>query len=166
MAKEKPIPHLLVDGYNIIHAWPRLKKVFAFGSEPARAQLGNLLRTIHDTDTLRLTIVFDGQGKKVEIERPYEDLSFSYLFTSSDLTADELIEQLVQKSKHPETITVATKDNLLADTIRALGAFPITPDALEDWITRCEKQQTSSLDQHKRSTNKDWNASSPWRDLR
>ncbi len=61
---------MLIDGYNLIHKWPELRRDMRRGGEVARARPAEAIRVIHDFDGVRTTIVFDGRGEQVEIERP------------------------------------------------------------------------------------------------
>ncbi len=149
--------HLLVDGYNIIHQWPFLRTVLEdYGIAAARAQLGEWVRIIHDMDNYRVTLVFDGRGPKPEIERPERELTYSFLFTPSGVTADEIIEQLVCTAKNPLDIVVATRDNLLTETVGANGGRTVGPDALLEWIQGCRIRAARMIGEHNRQTQGRW----------
>lgn len=149
--------HLLVDGYNIIHQWPELARLLKdFGVEAARAQLGECLRPIHDSEHYRVTIVFDGRGKSPEIERPSPDLTFSFLFTPTGITADQMIEELVSTAKYPLEIIVATRDNLLTETVGANGGLTLSPQQLLDWVDSCRKRVTAIVQDQNRSSRARW----------
>ena len=53
--------HLLVDGPNILHAWPELRSLLRRDRSAARSQLTGRLAAIHDAEAVRLTLVFDGR---------------------------------------------------------------------------------------------------------
>ena len=137
--------HLLIDGYNLIYAWPDLRKTLAIDSIAVRTALADKVRVLHDFDGLRTTIVFDGCGDRIEIERPSQEVTFSFLFTPSGMTADAVIEQLVGKSQAPQSITVATEDAMIRETIISLGAFWLPFRELQDRITYCEQCQSDYL---------------------
>ena len=149
--------HLLIDGYNIIYQWPFLRDVLEnYGVQAARAQLGEWVRIIHDMDNYRVTLVFDGRGPQPEIERPERELTFSYLFTPGGMTADQIIEQLVCTSKKPIDMIVATRDNLLTETVGANGGRIITPDGLLEWVQRCRLRAARLIAEHNQSVQKRW----------
>lgn len=155
--------HLLVDGYNIIHAWPHLKKILTqFGPEPARTQLAQILQVIHDTENIRLTIVFDGQGRKPQIQRPSPDPTFSLLFSPSGISADIIIEKLVSSRKKNQEIIVATQDNLIRDAVLSSGATLISPENLEDWVNACQNRQNKNIMDHQKLSQKSWKLHNPW----
>lgn len=149
--------HLLVDGYNIIHQWEHLSKVLEdFGVEAARKQLGDWVRPIHDIDGYRVTVVFDGKGGAPEIERPSRDLTFSFLFTPTGITADQMIEELVSTSKKPIEIIVATRDNLLTETVGANGGQTMGPERLLEWARACMQRTRQMMDDQNRSARAKW----------
>lgn len=143
--------HLLVDGYNILHTWPKLKDLIRVNLAVARDRLSEAVRIIHDYEGIRTTLIFDGRGREIEIERPSKESTFSYLFTPSGSTADKIIEELVAKADRPQDILVASHDNMIRETVNALGAQTLSPEALVDWVHACERAQTEKL---KRMNNK------------
>lgn len=148
--------HLLVDGYNVIHAWEELRGLLHQDSGMARDKLAEIVRVIHDIEGLRTTLVFDGQGKDIEIERPTEETTFSLLYAPAGMTADSLIEQMVRSSKSPKSVTVASRDNMVIETVLAQGANAISPDALADWVAACEKREGEALRRHQKEVDQKW----------
>jgi hypothetical protein len=166
--------HLLVDAYNVIHAWPELRALLGKDNpDAARARLLELLRPIHDTEGWRVTVVFDGRGDELLIERPGTDLTFSCVYGPRGLSADGVIEQLVAnaaeraggKARRGEEmeIIVATRDNLLGEAAAACGARPLSPDGLLDWAQHAAARQRENVATRSKRTQKDWRAGgSPW----
>lgn len=57
---------MLVDGYNVIYQWPRLKKQMLLGNtQRARELLVRDLEELHNIKGWRIECVFDGFGRKV-----------------------------------------------------------------------------------------------------
>ncbi len=168
MAKRKkilpaPAEHLIVDGYNLMHAWPEVRRDLRGDIDGARERFLNTVRIIHDIGGTRTTIVFDGQGLKPSFEYPSGEKTFTIVFSPSSLSADAIIEQLVAKSPEPTACTVATRDNLVTESIRASGAVVITPEGLLDWVDRCASQQTTLLQTRRRKQRQQQRESdSPW----
>src|SRR3954465_11256942 len=69
--------HLLVDGSNVMHAWPELRQLLKRDRDAARAKLSQALALIHDHDEIRVTLVFDGRGPELAVERPSSHVTFS-----------------------------------------------------------------------------------------
>ncbi|GHC00527.1 NYN domain-containing protein [Cerasicoccus arenae] len=154
--------HLLIDGYNVIHQWPDF--AVRFKRDPAGTcdQLVEAVRVIHDIDNYRVTTVFDGRGAMVDVQYPGEIRTFAVLYSPSDLSADGLIEQIVKNAKIPGTCTVVSRDNLIAESIRASGGFAIRPEELADWIKRCEGRSRQTITQKQKAVRLAWKESNPW----
>lgn len=160
------LEHLIVDAYNIIHAWSDLKKLLVAGYlDAATSQLIERVRVIHDVDKIRVTVVFDGQGSKPEIIRPAPELTFSLLYSPTGVSADSLIEQIASNSKQPERIIVASEDSFIRQTILSVGAKSIASDQLTSRIMSCKIRQKNELEKHKKSINKAWDKDNPWHAL-
>lgn len=151
------VKHLLVDGYNIAHAWPELRRVLQReGREAARAALVARLRVLHDFERWRVSVVFDGRGTEIAIERPTPQATFSVLYTPAGMTADDLIEQLAAQAATPREVAVATADQAERDTIEAAGAQVFSPEQLAGWVDRTERAQAAAIAQQRRQVEREW----------
>lgn len=130
-----------------------------------RERLVDDLRVIHDAEPLRMTIVFDGKGNTVTVERPTNNLTFSVVYTPSGMSADELIEQLVQKTDKATEVTVFSRDNLIAAAVRAYGGFLLPPEALWEWIDRSRNAQITVLNKQRQADARKWKRSEVWDQL-
>jgi len=157
MAFEK---HLLVDGANLLHAWPELRVLMKRDRDAARSQLVQRLGAIHDGEQTRVTLVFDGRGDELVVERPSGHVTFSVLYTPSSLTADDVIEQLVGKAADASLCHVATGDQAERQTIEAAGAIWVPPADLAAWTGRAESRLSSDLKGINSANAKKWNAPS------
>lgn len=149
--------HLLVDGYNIVHAWPEMRRLLIReGRDVARARLVERLRVLHDFERVRVSVVFDGRGADIAIERPTPHTTFSVLYTPAGMTADDVIEQLTVQSAAPRAVFVATADQAERDTVEAAGAQTLSPEQLAEWIERAERAQGVALGEHQRQVESQW----------
>lgn len=148
--------HLLIDGANILHAWPELRALIKRDRPAARSQLAQRVSSIHDSEHVRVTIVFDGRGTELVVERPSGQPTFSVLHTPSALTADDLIEQLVARTADPAACIVATGDRGERETVEASGARVIPPEELEAWVRRVEAQQGARMGALRRANTRKW----------
>ena len=74
--------HILVDGWNVIHAEPKLKSLLAKDASAAQKALAEILEPIHDMYSTRITIVYDGNGSDVSVVRPNNAVStFAEVYT-------------------------------------------------------------------------------------
>jgi len=137
--------HLLVDGSNILHAWPTLRTLMQRDRDAARARLSQMLSVIHDVEQVRLTLVFDGRGDDLVVECPGELKTFAHVYTPAGTTADDVIEQLVGKAADPSMCIVATDDRAERQTIEATGGVSISAKDLLSWIERAGERQRTHL---------------------
>lgn len=158
-----PDAHLIVDGYNVIHALAAYRCLLFGSPELACARLVEAVRAIHDAEAIAVTTVFDGQGNRTTIERPGNVVTFSVVYSPSHLSADGVIEQIVRRAAKPEEVTVASRDNLIAESVRSAGGFCIEPEALADWIARAEDRLRLLLENRRRKIRESEKPpSSPW----
>jgi len=138
----KPERHLVIDGHNIIHAWPDSRRLMRESMESAHAHVVAAGLVVHDTEHMRVTVVFDGKGSEITSEPASEGSDCLVVFAPASMTADDLIEQLVGASESPAAIVVATGDRLERETVSSLGAEVISPKNLESWVDRCRSVQS------------------------
>lgn len=127
MVAPSPDTLLLVDGYNVIGAWPKLQKAQQkVGFECARQDLIEALANYAAFHGCQTRIVFDAQyqagasAKEVITER------VDIYFTDAGQTADTYIELFCAQSRHQPTsfkrIIVATSDRDQRITVKGYGA--------------------------------------------
>ena len=153
MAFEK---HLLIDGSNILHAWPELRALLKRDRDAARASLSQRVSAIHDVEQTRVTIIFDGRGSELVVERPSGHPTFTHLYTPSGMTADDVIEQLVGNADDASRCLVATDDRAERQTVEALGAAGISSADLASWVVRIEERQRAQVSGLKRENDQEW----------
>lgn len=137
--------HLLVDGHNLIHTNPEWRRLLKSQQDRARDLLADWVRPVHDVDGVNTMIVFDGCGPELTVEYPFKDQSFSYLFSTSGVTADTVIEQVVSRAKNPFKVVVATNDRVQQHTVLAAGAQVMSKQELEAWVESCERRMKRHL---------------------
>jgi hypothetical protein len=130
--------YLIVDGHSIIFAWPELRKLQGRRSALAREALLKQLRHYQDWTDVRVVIVFDGKGKKIDASSEPGDVQIFYSRTGQ--SADAIIERLASKYAKRFELMVATSDSLEAETVLACGAEWISPEALRDLLSRARLQ--------------------------
>lgn len=101
---------LLVDGYNIIGAWPELRELKNRDLAAARDRLIELMAEYQAFTGFRVIIVFDAHFVK-GVSRKYQNYKVEVIFTSQNESADERIEKLAIELNNIKTqIQVATSD--------------------------------------------------------
>jgi hypothetical protein len=117
---------LIVDGYNMIGAWPELVRLKEHNLEEARDRLIDMLADYQGYSGIRVIVVFDahqvpGLGAKLKQNR------VTVHFTREKETADECIERLVAELSHRRRqIYVATSDSVEQRVTFGQGALRLS----------------------------------------
>lgn len=148
--------HLIVDGFNIAHAWGDIERRFAEGVEAVIERLTAGLKEIHDGRQMRVTAVFDGQGEQVDIRYPDSDDTFAQVFAPRALTADVVIEQMVANSASAERVYVASQDRAVIDAVTALGATVLSASALAGWLDACRRESARQAEKRAAANKLTW----------
>lgn len=148
--------HLIIDGSNIMNAWPELRRVLKQDRNAARSRLSLMLSTIHDVEQIKVVIVFDGRGDDLQAEMPSQQPTFIHLHTPAGVTADDVIERLVGQASDPQNYHVATDDRAEQQTITAAGARVISSAELVAWVERAEQRQHAQVSGLRRKNDQEW----------
>jgi predicted RNA-binding protein with PIN domain len=148
--------HLLVDGSNIMHAWPELRALLPRNREAARSRLSQAVAALHDLEHIRVTVVFDGRGEELSFDQPSGQATFSHVHTPTGTTADEVIIQLVRQARVPGDCVVATDDRGEREAIEALGAAAVAAADLAGWVQRAAQRQRAQLRDRRADNEKKW----------
>lgn len=148
--------HLLIDGSNLLHAWPELRGLAKRDREAARSRLSQKVRVLHDFEGFRVTLVFDGKGTDITVEHPSGHDTFTHIFTPSHLTGDDVIEHMVGQSVDPSQCWVATDDRAERHTVDAVGGTSVSAGELAEWIARSEARQQAKLSGLEQQNTKEW----------
>lgn len=101
---------LIVDGYNIIGAWPELRELKKKDLSAARDRLIEKMAEYQGYSGYRVIIVFDAYDVK-GTEKKTKNHNVEVIFTRNNETADERIEKLAISLSNIKTqIHVATSD--------------------------------------------------------
>lgn len=101
---------LIVDGYNIIGAWPELRELKKSDFENARERLIKKMAEYKAFTGYRVIIVFDAHLMP-GIETKVSDHNVEVIFTKENETADERIEKMASELNNIKTqVHVATSD--------------------------------------------------------
>ncbi|MBN2259452.1 MAG: TetM/TetW/TetO/TetS family tetracycline resistance ribosomal protection protein [Clostridiales bacterium] len=126
--------YLLVDGYNIIFAWPELDELASLDMAAARSKLIDILSSYQSLGKFKIMLVFDAyrvEGRKESLEE-YQNIQV--VFTAKAQTADQYIEKFAYDHKKKHQITVATSDGLQQIIVRGAGARLISAREFREMI--------------------------------
>ncbi|MBQ9212024.1 MAG: NYN domain-containing protein, partial [Clostridia bacterium] len=120
--------YLLVDGYNIIFAWPDLKELSRYSLEDARKSLQDILSNYRGFMPCELILVFDAYKVSGNPGSTEEYHGIHIVYTKEAETADNYIEKTIRQiaRKADSRVRVATSDALEQVIILGGGALRIS----------------------------------------
>ena len=132
---------VIVDGYNVIHAWPQLKRLLSDASlEAARDRLIERLSVFGMVVGADVTVVFDAHHSAARNNSQETVEGVKVLFTRKGHSADHAIERMAyDASQAGDVITVATSDRFQRDLVRGMGGAVISAQELERRVTDAEE---------------------------
>jgi uncharacterized protein len=142
---------LVVDGYNVIHAWKDLRPLLAASLEEAREGLIARLSTMAQVTGISVTVVFDGH--RTQASQPSEEWrdGLRVVFTRRGHSADHAIERLAYlASERREPLVVSTSDSVHRSMLRGMGAAVIDPEELLRRVRAAEAELARQLRSHSR----------------
>jgi len=144
--------YLLVDGNNIIHAWPELKDLHRRGKGLAHERLRHLLEGYQDVSGERVVLVFDGRKEQKGIRAQRDEHEVQVIYSDSSRTADDIIERLCAKYADRYRITVATNDLAEQSMVYSLGAEVISSENLKHLLENTAGVMGDWLNRYRRSS--------------
>jgi predicted RNA-binding protein with PIN domain len=122
------VERLIVDGYNIIFAWPDLASLKDVNLQDAREMLIATLADYAAMTRQRVTVVFDSH-RRPDADASEQTISgVEVVYSGRKTSADHVIERLLFEARASDEVTVATSDALQRDL--ALGRKIKTVSAL------------------------------------
>lgn len=135
---------LIVDGYNVLHAWPSLKRLADTASlEAARDRLVERLAVLGMITGESVTVVFDAHHSTALANSEETVDGVRVVFTRKGHSADHAIERLAYAANNAgDIITVATSDRFQRDLVRGMGGAVISALELERRVSEAEDEMT------------------------
>jgi predicted RNA-binding protein with PIN domain len=132
---------VIVDGYNVIHAWPPLKRLLDVSLEVARDKLVERLSVFGMVVGADVTVVFDAHHSAARTSSEELVEGVHVLFTRKGHSADHAIERIAyEASQSGDVITVATSDRFQRDLVRGMGGAVISALELERRVIDAEQE--------------------------
>ncbi|QXM07293.1 NYN domain-containing protein [Crassaminicella indica] len=124
---------LLVDGYNVINAWPHLKEVGKVNLEEARDALVQELVDYKHYTGYSVIVVFDAHYVKGSDVKRFFTKGVEVVFTKEHQTADSYIEKKVEElmKDRKNSVMVATSDWAEQQVVLGSGAIRISARELK-----------------------------------
>ncbi|WP_262121328.1 NYN domain-containing protein [Anaerococcus sp. Marseille-Q5996] len=121
----------IIDGYNVINAWPNLSDISKTSLESARENLIDELAEYKSMSGEEIIIVFDAYN----LDRPKETISEKFgmkiVFTKRYQTADTYIEKQILKISQKHNLKVVTDDGQIQILASNKGAARMTSSELK-----------------------------------
>lgn len=136
--KIKP-KYILVDGYNVIHAWKELSELSAISLDGAAGKLNDILCNYQAITGIPLMVVYDAykvKGHNTEV-KSYNNIIVVY--TKEAQTADQYIEQYAHENSNKYNITVVTSDGIEQTIVRGNGGVIVSSRDFEADLARTVK---------------------------
>lgn len=156
MAKAKVSKdYLLVDGYNIIHAWEDLSEVAMESLEEARDKLLDIMCNYKGFVKSDIIVVFDAYKVKNNRGNIYQHRNITVVYTKEAETADHYIEKTTKLLSMGKEygVKVATSDYLEQVIIMGAGAIRVTPRELRAYIDDAKARGKKKLEERQPAKN-------------
>jgi predicted RNA-binding protein with PIN domain len=117
--------YLILDGYNVINSWPRLKSLMDESLETARDGLIDVMLEYGAFRGINVIILFDAHLVKGNIGNRQKLEGIEIVFTKEYETADSYIERYIIELSKENRVAVVTDDKVEQQMILGSGAIRI-----------------------------------------
>ena len=132
--------YLLVDGYNIIFAWPELRMLVETNIDAARLKLMDIVSNYAGFRGIETAVVFDAYRVQNHKTETLEFHNIHVVYTATAETADHYIERFTHKNASQYAITVATSDGIEQIIIRSQGCRLMTASAFYEEVKHTNQE--------------------------
>jgi predicted RNA-binding protein with PIN domain len=132
--------YVIVDGYNIIFAWPELAETAQSDLEASRRQLCDKLSSYAAYKKCSLVVVFDGYKVKGNPGEKEKYAGIQVVFTKENETGDAYIEALVARIGPNYNVRVATSDALVQISSIRSGVLRMSARELLEEVEIAQKE--------------------------
>lgn len=140
---------VVVDGYNVIHAWPELKALMSHSLEAARDRLIERMAVYAQVTGAEVTIVFDAHRTKAMAAAEEWHSGVRVVYTRKGMSADHAIERIAYAvAGDGEPLTVATSDRFQRDLVRGMGGAVISSPELERRVLEAERDLSRTVEKY------------------
>ena len=146
--------YLLVDGYNIIHAWDELKELARSDLSAARKALMDILSNYQGFRKCEVIVVFDAYKVKGNPGSVSKYHNIHVVYTKEAETADNYIEKVTYELGRKYQVRVATSDGVEQLIILGHGALRVSARMFRMEIEQAEGQIADLIAQNNRKNRK------------
>jgi predicted RNA-binding protein with PIN domain len=131
---------VIVDGYNVVHAWPALERILRERSlEDARRALVQMLAEYAAQSGDRVTVVFDAHSREERGEPVQTVDGVTVRYGTRRASADHVIERLASQAARrgdAGDVIVATGDRLQRTMVSSMGVAVVSAKAFGEEVQR------------------------------
>jgi uncharacterized protein len=139
------VDRLIVDGYNMIFAWPELAALKDVKLEDARDMLVAMLADYGAMTRQEVTVVFDSH-RRADAEASEQRIAgIQVVYSGRKTSADHVIERLVFGARSADEVTVATSDGLQRDYALGRGIKTVSATVLKGQIDAVLQQRNRQI---------------------
>ncbi|MBX6311419.1 MAG: NYN domain-containing protein [Isosphaeraceae bacterium] len=137
--------HLLIDGYNLMHARGLLGRRFGpDGFRKVRHRfLNELAAALGPIAAHQTTIVFDASQPPEHRPGQASHKGLTVVYAVGDESADDRIERLIAAHSAPKTLTVVSSDHRIRQAAARRHAITLTADAFLDLLESRQRRKRS-----------------------
>lgn len=140
---------VLVDGYNLIHAWDEMDQLAARDFGAAREKLIDRLCNYQGFTRYEVIVVFDAYKVKGGVGSSEKYRNISVVYTKEAETADMYIEKTTHEMARKHTVRVVTSDGLEQLIIMGHGALRTSSREFVNEIKKVEEAILSVIGEYR-----------------
>ena len=149
-AKKSDVEYILVDGYNVVHAWDELSKLCSVNMDGARLALLEILCNYQAIKKSEVIVVFDAYKVKGHKEEYLDYKNIHVVYTAEAQTADRYIERFAHQNASKYNITVVTSDGAEQIIVMGSGCNLFSSREFEKEVKRLAENNMSQFDSMKK----------------
>ncbi|HZK58001.1 MAG TPA: NYN domain-containing protein [Clostridia bacterium] len=138
--------YLILDGYNVINSWPKLKSLMEESLETARDGLIDVMVEYGAFRDINVIIVFDGHLVKGNIGNKQKLKGVEIVFTKEYETADSYIERYIVELSKNNRVAVVTDDRIEQQMILGSGATRISVKEMAEMFDQIKNEINEKIE--------------------
>ncbi len=136
--------HVIIDGYNVIHAVPAWKKTLAHNAESARELLIHATSLLTHQRKFRCSIVFDGHEPPANAKRSVN--APVHVIYSAPRSADTHIRTMIEQSKQRAQLVIVSSDREIISFAKACSCQTHTSKHFANLLSSSDETVTEKSD--------------------
>ena len=148
---------LIVDGYNVLFAWPELEEMAKLDLSSARDRLAEILDNFASFKKWQIVLVFDGYKTKGNPGQKTKFHTIQLVYTKEGQTGDAYIEALAAKIGSNYNARVVTSDSLVQLSSFRSGLLRMSARELREEVEQAQVQISLILAENRQREERKFN---------